>query len=545
MSAPERAAEGRLDTVRAVLRTLQQAGLIDPRLIVSLVRAARRHGSSIATGFAANAMVRPDDVAVIDEQRQVTFRTLNDRMRSIAHGLRDLGIGPGSKLGILCRNHAGFIESMGAAGLLGADTIFLNTGFAGPQLRDVVEREGIEAILYDEEFAEIVRAAPESCARLLVWHEGEAEGPTLDRLAAHYAPDPVEKPPAPGRGTILTSGTTGTPKGAQRSSTGSDPMSSIGILEILPVRVGARALVSAPMFHSWGLAQLLMGSVLGTTFILQRRFDPENVLAAIDRHRAELLVVVPVMLQRILALGPERIGRYDTRSLRGTLASGSALPGELALRWMDTFGDNLYNFYGSTEVAQASIASPEDLRAAPGTAGRVPRGTVVKILDEKGREVPQGETGRIFVANAMQFEGYTGGGNKEIVDGMMSVGDLGWFDEDGRLFVGGRDDDMIVSGGENVFPREVEDLLSDREDVHEAAVIGVPDEEFGQRLRAFVVMEPGRSFDEDELKTFVKSRLARHKVPREVIQVDELPRNPTGKVLKRVLREWTPAAAPS
>jgi len=371
------------------------------------------------------------------------------------------------------------------------------------------------------------------------------DGPTLDRLAAGYAPDPLARPPAPGRGTILTSGTTGTPKGAQRSSTTSDPTSTLGILELLPVRTSARTLVSAPMFHSWGLAQLLMGSALGVTFILQRRFDPEQVLAAIERHRAELLVVVPVMLQRILALGPERIARYDTRSLRGVLASGSALPGELALRWMDTFADNLYNFYGSTEVAQASIATPEDLRVAPGTAGRVPRGTVVRILDEKGREVPRGETGRIFVANAMQFEGYTGGGNKEIVDGMMSVGDLGWFDENGRLFVGGRDDDMIVSGGENVFPREVEDLLSDRPDVHEAAVIGVPDDEFGQRLRAFVVMEPGAAFDEAALKQYVRDRLARHKVPREIVLVDELPRNPTGKVLKRVLREWQPAAPPA
>lgn len=534
--------EARFDSLRAGIRTLADVGLLDPRLLFALARAGLSHGPSIGTGFVANAMVRPDDVAVIDERRQLTFRGLRDRLLSIAHGLHDLGLENGSRVGILCRNHAGFIEATAGASLIGADTIFLNTGFAGPQLHDVVVREGIDAILFDEEFDSIVSAAPATCTRIRVWVDGPVDGPTIDRLAVGYPPDPIAKPATPGRGTILTSGTTGAPKGAQRSSTTSDPTSTLGILELLPVKVGSRALVSAPMFHSWGLAQLLMGSALGTTFILQQRFDPEQVLAAIERHRAELLVVVPVMLQRILALGPERIARYDTRSLRGTLASGSALPGELALRWMDTFGDNLYNFYGSTEVAQASIATPEDLRAAPGTAGRVPRGTVVRILDEKGREVPQGEVGRIFVANAMQFEGYTGGGNKEIVDGMMSVGDMGWFDENGRLFVGGRDDDMIVSGGENVFPREVEDLLSDRPDVDEAAVIGVPDEEFGQRLRAFVVMEPGATFDEAALKQYVKSHLARHKVPREVIAVDELPRNPTGKILKRVLREWQPPA---
>jgi fatty-acyl-CoA synthase len=243
------------------------------------------------------------------------------------------------------------------------------------------------------------------------------------------------------------------------------------------------------------------------------------------------------MLQRILALGPDVCGKYDTSSLRGVLSSGSALPGELALRWMDTFGDTLHNFYGSTEVAQAAIAGPRDLRAAPGTAGRVPRGTTVRILDEQGRPLPTGRTGRIFVGNATQFEGYTGGGNKEIIDGLMSVGDLGHFDAEGRLFVEGRDDEMIVSGGENVFPSEVEDLLSDHPDILEAAVIGVPDEEFGQRLRAFVVPRPGVTLDADALRAHVKQELARHKVPRDVIVLDEIPRNPTGKVLKRVLRD--------
>ncbi len=530
----------RLETARFTLRTLNRVGLLDPRLLFSLARSSRSYGSSTVTGLAAAAAVRPEALAVIDEHRQRTFRSLHERTLSIAHGLRDLGVGAGTRIGILCRNHAGFIEIVGAAGLLGADTCFLNTGFAGPQMRDVVEREDIEAVVFDEEFAEVVAAVPDSCTKILAWHEREIDGPTLDRLAEGYPASPIGKPERPGRGTILTSGTTGTPKGAQRSGASTDLQGTLGLFEMLPIRVGARTLVAAPMFHSWGLANLMMGSVLGSTFVLQRRFDPESVLAAIDRHRVELLVVVPVMLQRILALGAERIARYDVSSLRGTLASGSALPGELALRWMDAMGDNLYNFYGSTEVAQASIAGPVDLRAAPGTAGRVPRGVVVRILDEKGREVPRGETGRIFVGNAGQFEGYTGGGNKEIIDGLMSVGDLGYFDEAGRLFVGGRDDDMIISGGENVFPREVEDLLSDHEDIHEAAVIGVTDEEFGQRLRAFVVMEPGVPFDEESLKAFVKSRLARHKVPREVVLVDELPRNPTGKVLKRVLREWTP-----
>ena len=523
----------------ATLGVMRKIGVLDPRALYHLYRANRNHGSSSIAGFAAAARLRPNQVGVIDERRQYTYKQIYERSLSIANGLRDLGIQEGSQVGVLIRNHAGFIEAMNAVGALGANVCLLNTGFAGPQLRDVVEREKITALIFDEEFEEVVEAAPGSCLRIYAWQDKDSSGTHLAALANHYAPQPVPKPTRPGSATILTSGTTGTPKGARRSSPTSDAKSAVGILEKLPLHIGQRTLVSAPMFHSWGFAQLMMGSILGHCFILQRRFEPEKALSALDQHRAELFAVVPVMLQRILSLDSDVLNRFETGCLRGTLSSGSALPGELALRWMDQFGDNLYNFYGSTEAAQTSIAIPADLRAAPGTAGRVPRGTTVRILDDQGQPVARGEVGRIFVGNESQFEGYTGGGGKEIADGLMSIGDLGWFDAEGRLFVGGRDDDMIVSGGENVFPREVEDLLSDRADVHEAAVIGVPDDDFGQRLRGFVVMKAGEVFDENELKTFIRDRLARHKVPREIIHSSELPRNPTGKVLKRVLREWT------
>jgi acyl-CoA synthetase (AMP-forming)/AMP-acid ligase II len=274
---------------------------------------------------------------------------------------------------------------------------------------------------------------------------------------------------------------------------------------------------------------------LSSTLVMRRKFDPEDTLSEMAQHECTALVVVPVMLQRMLELPAETIERYDLRALRVIAASGSTLPGELALRVMDRFGDVLYNLYGSTEVAWATIATPKDLREAPGTAGRPPRGTVVKLLDENGQEVGKGETGRIFVGNEMAMDGYTGGGGKQVVGGLMSSGDLGQFDAQGRLFVAGRDDEMIVSGGENVFPREVEDLLVRHDAVAEVAVVGVEDDEFGQRLRAFVVREGGREVGEDELKDHVKANLARFKVPREVVFIDELPRNATGKVLKREL----------
>ncbi|MGB5545400.1 MAG: AMP-binding protein, partial [Polyangiales bacterium] len=294
-------------------------------------------------------------------------------------------------------------------------------------------------------------------------------------------------------------------------------------------------MIAAPLFHSWGLGQFQLGMVLGTTYVMTRRFDPEATLRALEEHRCTSLAVVPIMMQRMLALPHEVKRKYDLSSLRITAASGSALPGHLATEWMDTFGDNLYNFYGSTEVAMASVASPEDMRAAPGTVGKPPLGTVVKILDPQGEPLPSGQTGRIFVANGISFEGYTSGDDKERLGSMVSSGDVGHFDENGRLFVDGRDDDMIISGGENLFPREVEDLIAGHDEVEEAAVIGVSDPEWGQRLKAFVVLKPGAKLDEGAVKAYVKQGLASFKVPREVVFIDALPRNATGKVLKREL----------
>ncbi len=259
------------------------------------------------------------------------------------------------------------------------------------------------------------------------------------------------------------------------------------------------------------------------------------------QEACESLVVVPVMLQRIMALPPQTLDAYDLSRVRVVAASGSSLPGDLAVRWMDRFGDHLYNVYGSTEVAYATVASPADLRAAPGTAGRPPFATVVRILDDDGEEVGDGRTGRIFVGNGLLLEGYTGGGGKERVDGLMATGDVGRFDHDGRLLVEGRDDEMIVSGGENVFPSEVEDALARHEAVAEAAAVGVEDEDYGQRLRAFVVLQEGAEATEAELKDHVRGTLAGFKVPREIVFVDELPRNATGKVVKRELGPHPPS----
>jgi fatty-acyl-CoA synthase len=528
---------GSFERAGRTFRALRSAGVLHPRFLVSMGRGLLRHGNSLAAVVAGGARMRPDETAVVDDAGALTFRELERRVLSIAQGLRAAGVGPGENVGILCRNHRGFVEATAAVNALGADLLFLNTGFAGPQLGEVLERENARNLVYDEEFAEIVESHAGTCRRFVAWHDAESAIPTLDELARRHSPAVPPRPAKPGNTTVLTSGTTGTPKGARRDTSERDPASELGLLEVLPVRVGVETLVCPPVFHGWGLTHSMLALTFASTLILHRRFDPLRTVKTIEERRVDSLVVVPTMMQRILALGEDVLRRHDVSSLRATFSSGSALPGELALAWMDAFGDNLHNFYGSTEVAQATCAGPEDLRAAPGTAGRPPMGTVVEILDEEGRPLPPGQTGRIFVSNTSQFSGYTGGGGKEMIRGLMSIGDVGHFDDEGRLFVEGRDDDMIVSGGENVFPREVEDLLSDHPAILEAAVIGVEDADFGQRLRAFVVPRERATIDESEVQEHVRSQLARHKVPRDVIFLDEIPRNPTGKVLKRVLRE--------
>lgn len=520
------------------VEVLGSAGMLWPGFLSSLGKGIGKWGSTPAGGFAASALRRPDDVAIVDQiGAPLTFGELDRRTNAIARGLQAAGVHCGASVGLYARNHRGFVESTVALNKLGANALLLNTGFAAPQLAEVLERESCKVVMFDEEFLPIVEKGGGDRTRMITLSSASLPGTTLDELVANHDDGELPSPAKHGRMTILTSGTTGTPKGAKRDPKRTGLDSFVGLLGRMPLCVGEKSFVAAPVFHSWGGAHMLLGALLSSTLIFRTRFDPEDTLATISEHKPQVLAVVPVMIQRILALPEEVIGRYSYDSLRVVAASGSALPGELALRWMDTFGDNLHNFYGSTEVGQATIAMPDELRSAPGTAGRPPRGTVVKILDGEGREVPAGATGRIFVVNENQFDGYTGGGGKEIIDGMMSSGDVGHFDENGLLFVDGRDDDMIVSGGENVFPREVEDLLSDHPAVKEASVIGVADKEFGQRLKAFVVLQGSEKVAADELKNYVRDHLARYKVPRDVVFLDELPRNPTGKVLKRVLRD--------
>jgi acyl-CoA synthetase (AMP-forming)/AMP-acid ligase II len=521
---------------------LAQRGMlrpIRPDRLLQIGIALRRWGATPAGAFAVNAIARAAQVGIIDDDRSLTYREIDARTNALANELAKRGLGPGEKLAVLSRNGAGFVEAVVACAKVGADLLPLNTSFAARELDAVIARECPPVIVYDEEFEEIVRDASPTVKSRVLTGAGKETGPhreTIDGLVERGSSATPSAPAEEGRAVILTSGTTGAPKGARLGRPESiDPLA--WFLKVVPIDAGSAYLIPAPLFHAHGFGQLMLGSALGCTIVLPRRFDAEQTLALIERHRVEALAVVPLMLKRIVHLPAETRRRFDTSSLKTVVSSGSALDGNLARLFMDEFGPVLYNLYGSTEMSWATIASPDDLLDAPGTAGRPPPHTRIAVLGADGRPLPPGETGRIFVGHELLFEGYTDGSpGRDTIDGMMTAGDLGHLDAEGRLFVVAREDDMIVSGGENVYPSEVEEALRAHHDVADVAVVGAEDPEFGQRPVAFVVPEQGKTLTVDELDRFARKNLARFKVPRDIVILDDLPRNALGKVLRRELR---------
>jgi fatty-acyl-CoA synthase len=513
-----------------------------PQNVAAMVADIRRWGE-FGMMPALNARRTPNRTAVIDDFGEITYKEVDDAAHAVANGLLAMGVKGGDGVAILARNHRWFLIAVYGAARVGARIILLNSEFSGPQIKEVSEREDAKLIIYDDEYcAAVAKSEPPLGKLRALGVNPDSEEPsgsadeTLEDLVARSSGEPAPKVTRHSSIIILTSGTTGTPKGANRSTP--PTLAPIGgVLSHVPFKSGEVTSLPAPMFHALGFLHATIAMMLGTTLVLRRRFKPPTVLADIEKHKVTAMVVVPVMLSRILDELEKMDRKPDLSSLRIVFVSGSQLGAELATRALKDLGPVIYNLYGSTEIAFATIARPKDLEINPATVGPVVKGVKVKILDDNGNEVPQGEVGRIFVGNFFPFEGYTGGGGKQVIEGLMSSGDVGYFDEHGLLYVSGRDDEMIVSGGENVFPAEVEDLISGHPEVVEATALGVEDKEWGHRLRAFVVKADGASIGEDDIKTYVKEHLARYKVPREVVFLDELPRNPTGKILKRELRE--------
>ena len=503
------------------------------RHVSVMLRAMRDYGP-VGASISIAAIRHRDRIALIDDRGAVSFTQLEARSNAVANEWRRRGLRPGDGVAILARNHRGFLDALFAAAKSGARIVLLNTDFGGNQVQQVLSREGADLLVHDDEYTDAVAGIDLRLGCVRAWSETPALD-TLDALIQCGDPAPPPRPGAKPKIVILTSGTTGTPKGAPLSEPRSLTPAG-GLFSKVPFRAREVTECCVPLFHALGFGHVLLALLLGSTLVVRRRFDPQRTVDSLAEHRAAAMIAVPIMLRRIIDLGPEARAGRDLSALRVIFVAGSQLGAALCTEAMAVFGPVLYNMYGSTEVAYATIATPEDLAAEPGCVGGVVPGTVVKIFDGGGHEVPAGTPGRIFVANGIKFDGYTGGGgSKESIEGMLASGDLGHFDSAGRLFIDGRDDDMIVSGGENVFPAEVEEALAYHPDIREAAVIGVIDDQYGQRLHSFVALRPGASLTEQDVKDYVRQRLARFKVPRDVTFVDALPRNPTGKVLKRLL----------
>jgi fatty-acyl-CoA synthase len=516
---------------------IHRSGLVRlrrPDLVAQSGRAIRTLGP--IAGPARVAAARDHRaIGLVDELGPLTFDQLDRRSNALARAWATRDVGEGTVIALLARDHRGAVDTMLAAGKLGATLVPVNTGFAAPQLADVVEREGVTAVVYDEEFAEVVAGLPAHVRRFMAWVDGSpGAATTLDELISSSDDRPTARPGRPGGLIMLTSGTGGKPKGTPREI--KNPLAVAQLLDRIPLRADECTVIGAPLFHGTGLSQFIMSFALGSTVVIRRKFDPQAALQAMEKHRATALILVPTMLQRIVDLDPQILGGYDVSALRIILVAGAALSPELGNRATALFGDVIHNMYGATEISVATVATPEDWRAAPGTVGRPPVGCTVALFDDGGRRITEPNvTGRVFVRSDLTFNGYTDGGRKEIIDGMLSTGDLGHLDAQGRLFIDGREDDMIVSGGENVYPIEIENLLVEHPGVADAVVVGVSDREFGERLRAYIVAAPAAKLDPDELKVFVGSSLARYKVPRDIVLIDELPRNPTGKLLRNRL----------
>ncbi len=519
-----------------------RSGLLRPHRPTRLIRvgrAALRYGLGPGCGPVAGAALYAGAPAFIDDTGTTTFGQLEERCEALATGLA-AELSPGATIALLGRNSAAFYQVMVAASRCGLDVLYLNTGFPAAQIAELAGHS-LAAIVYDAEFAGRiplgVRGIPVT----------GADGLSIERLAAGAASPPgpatADRPrrrAGPGiqgrrsRHVILTSGTTGQPKRAAR--TGGDASSAIALATGLPYRARETHLIAAPMFHSWGWLNTLLTMLYSSTVVVTRAFDPVGVLALIEQERCQVLVAVPVMLRRIMDLPPEVRRQYDTSSLRAVTVSGSSLSPALAGAFMDEFGEVLYNLYGSTEAGYATVASPADLRAAPGTAGRPLPGVEVRVL--AGRDAGGGQSpGAIWVRSHDSLAARPGRPDAPVLRAPVRTGDIGWFDADGRLFVSGRADDMIITGGENVYPVEVEHALEQHPAVLEAAVIGVNDEEYGQVLAAHLVLRHGQALAPGELLAWCRDRLAPFQVPRQVRVHDNLPHNASGKVVKRALRE--------
>ncbi len=537
-----------------VFRSTGMHHSLSPLVALKLARDSRKGRKGTVAVVHLHALADPLRPAIValpaeaggDEVR-LNYGELEQRINRLTHGLRSLGIGPGERLGVFLHNTHEYLELNAALGALGGVSVQIGYRLKAAEVAYLLENSGARALVFHADLAPVVEEALNEVKRLsrdACVSLGHAPGfRSYEDLLASPGCDPMEPASVEGGGfggmMVYTSGTTGKSKGATRDlkKMGVEPI--LNFIAQFPLSRDERHLVVCPLYHSAAPAFVAMVIGVGGCNVILPHFEPEEVLRCIERERITSSMMVPTMLGRLMSLPAETIRKYDTSSLRWIMSGAAPLPTDLARRVEDAFGPILYNFYGATETGLVTIAKPGEHTARPGTIGKMIGGNEIRLIGPDGSEVPIGQVGELYTRNSMLMDGYHG--NQAATDaamkeGFFSVGDLAWRDADGYYYLADRKTDMVISGGVNIYPWEIEQRLHEHPAVLDAAVVGVPDPEWGETLVAYIVLQPGASVTAEELQAHVRQTLADFKRPRRVFFIDSLPRNPTGKILKRELK---------
>lgn len=526
-----------------LLPTLWKSGIISPkdgiRAFVHAPSILARYWLSTAREVEQAALIEPDRPALIDDDGTLTYRDLQQQATNFARYLHQLPVNE-IRLGIMARNGRGIVTPLIAKGYAGATLFLLNIGSSAEQLAGCIEENDINVLVIDSEFADRLPEPGSAAAtglNVVIAHEGgEATGshPVLSEIITRKIDQKLPRFPKHGNIVLMSSGTTGVPKGIARPEPKLPTVLST-ILDAIPWEAGYNVQMTASIFHTWGWAMLNIAFALRSTVITRRIFDAEACLNDIQEHRCEVLVSSPVFYKSMVTL--DNTWDYDASSLQVIASSGHALSPQIAADTIERFGPILANIYGSTELTLASAATAQQIAEDATIGGSIANGTVLKILDDDGKEVPRGKVGKIYLRNATTMVGYTNPKHKLDRVGMLqSIGDLGYIDNNGMLHVLGRADEMIIVGGENVYPSSVDNTLDTMPGIADHYCKGVDDDATFSRIAAWVVKDPeGPDITADDIRQWVRTRLAEHSVPRDVHFVDDLPRNATGKVIPRKL----------
>ncbi|MBI1180679.1 MAG: AMP-binding protein [Alphaproteobacteria bacterium] len=497
---------------------------------------------------------------LIGGERRLEAAELARRAGRAASALTALGIGEGDSVATLLRNDFPNFELLNAAGQIGALVVPINWHSAGPDVGYILEDSGARVLVaHADLYRPLAGAVPPGVRVFLVETPAEiaaAYGVSPDEAAlppgaesweafrdAHEARD-LPSSAQPGGSMMYTSGTTGRPKGVRRIVRSDQERA--GLTEMLSTVFGfddrpMRVALTGPMYHSAPGAHAVMALAFGADIVLQPKFEAEDLLALVERHRITHLHMVPIMFIRLLKLAEAVRRKYDLSSLRFVTHGAAPCPREAKLAMIDWWGPIIGEYYGSTETGAVTFCSADEYVARPGTVGRALKGSTVKVLDETGMEVPRGREGEVFARNAMVSDfTYHGDADKRAAcdrDGLITAGDIGFMDDDGFLYLSDRKKDMIISGGVNIYPAQVEAALAGCPGVRDCAVFGIPDDEFGESVCAVIQPEAGAEITAQAVQSYLKGRIAGYTIPRRIEFRDDLPREATGKIFKRRLRD--------